>query len=146
MLTYRYSPAIEFTNRFCCDRHDNGFELVDFFPGKLQTENPTVFINLTAGMASRTRYRPVKEREPLKALLYAWRSREHQSDPLRGVRQISWILADADIETICKIPRTSLENIEQLKSLLGSSSDWLEEWGQKVVNEVCSFNANDTIV
>jgi ATP-dependent DNA helicase RecQ len=143
MLIYKHYPAIEFTNRFCCDRHDNGFELDDFFPGKLQVENPILFINLTAGTTLRARNRPVKEREPLKAILYAWRSREHRNDPLRGVRQISWILTDAEIEIICKTPRKSLENVDQLQTLLGARSDWMDEWGQKIVDEVCLFNANN---
>jgi hypothetical protein len=33
----------------------------------------------------------------------------------------------ADIEVICKTPRTSLTNINQLKILVGASSDWVPE-------------------
>jgi hypothetical protein len=136
---------MDFTTQFCCDRHDNGFDLADFFPGKIRTENSIQFVNQTAtAAASRPKYRPVKEREPLKAALYAWRSRAHQQDPLRGVRQISWILTDADIEIICKTPRTSLENMDQLKTLLGVSADWIVEWGQLVVDKVSLFNADNT--
>jgi hypothetical protein len=145
VLTCKYSPAIDFTNDFCCDRHDNGFDLAGFFPGKFSIENEILFINQTSN-ATRPKYRPVKEREPLKAMLYAWRSRAHQNDPLRGVRQISWILSDADIELICKTPRKNLKNVVHLKTLLGASSDWIHEWGQKIVEEVCLFNANDADV
>lgn len=60
----------------------------------------------------------------------------HQTDPLRGVRQISWILSDSEIELICKTPQTSLTNIEELRSRLDSSPDWVEEWGQKVLDEI----------
>jgi hypothetical protein len=88
----------------------------------------------------RAKYRPIKEREPLKAALYAWRSRAHQNDLLRGVRQISWILSDSGIELICKTPQTSLTNIKQLESLLDASSDWVEEWGRQVMDEICLFN------
>ena len=143
MLASKYPPAINFTNSFCCDRHDNGFDLVHFFPGKFLASDALVlsFVDQTVNATtSRPKYRPVKEREPLKATLYAWRSHSHQNDPLHGVRQISWILTDTDIEVICKTPRTSLANVDQLKTLLGASSDWVHEWGQKVLDEVCSFD------
>ena len=54
---------------------------------------------------------------------------------------MSWILTDGDIEMICKTPKTSLMNVNQLKTLLGVSSDWISEWGQKVMDEVCLFDA-----
>jgi hypothetical protein len=135
---------VDFTNRFCCDRHGDGFDLSDFFPGRFHTAETLVFIDKTVDAvtsSSRPKYCPVKEREPLKATLYAWQSREHRNDPLRGVRQISWILTDANIEVISKTPRTSLVNVDQLKTLLCASSDWAGEWGQKIVNEICLFDA-----
>jgi hypothetical protein len=136
------TSAVDFTSCFCCNKHDDNFCLADFFPGKFLTAETAVFVNQVANVSTqRAKYRPVNEREPLKAVLYAWRSLVHRHDPLRGVRQISWILSDADIELICKTPRTSLEKIEQLKSLLSASSDWVDEWGQKVVDEICAFNA-----
>ena len=73
-----------------------------------------------------------------------WRSRVHQNDPYRGVRQISWILTDADIESICKTTRKSLANVDQLKSLLGADSDWADEWGQQIIEEISSFDANES--
>lgn len=133
--------AVDFTNRFCCDRHSDGFDLADFFPGKFQTAETLVFVNQAVNAATlRPKYRPVKEHKPLKASLYAWRSRMHQNDPLRGVRQIAWILTDAEIDIICKTPQTSLANIDELKTLLGAGSDWVGEWGQKIIDEVSSFN------
>ena len=134
--------AVDFSNRFCCDRHGDGFDLSDHFPGKFHTAETLVFVDQVVNAAtSRPKYRLVKEREPLKATLYAWRSREHRNDPLRGVRQISWILADSDIELISKAPRTNLTNVDQIKTLLGASSDWVGEWGQKIVDEIRLFNA-----
>jgi len=50
---------------------------------------------------------------------------------------------DGDIEMICKTPKTSLMNVDQLKTLLGVSSDWISEWGQKVIDEVCLFDAKN---
>jgi hypothetical protein len=144
VLTSKYPSAVDFTNRFCCDRHDDGFDLAGFFPGRFLASEAFSFVDQTVNATTpRPKYRPVKEREPLKATLYAWRSKAHQNDPWRGVRQISWILTDADIDTICKTPRTSLLNIDQLKTLLGASSDWIHEWGQKVIEEVGSFNAKN---
>jgi hypothetical protein len=144
-LTCRSPPAVHFTNRFCCNKpeHDNGFRLADFFPGKFPTQETFVFVDQVVNASTpRAKYRPVKEREPLKAALYAWRSHAHQNDPLQGVRQIFWILSDSEIELISKTPRTSLTNIEQLRSLLDASSDWVEEWGQSVVDEIHSFNVS----
>ena len=137
--------AVDFTNHFCCDRHDNGFNLAVFFPGKSHTTGQLVFVDQSAKAAtSRPKYCPVKEREPLKASLYAWRSRVHQNDPYCGVRQILWILTDADIELICKTTRKSLVNVDQLKSLLGADSDWADEWGQQIIEEISSFDANES--
>jgi hypothetical protein len=133
---------VDYTNRFCCDRHGDDFDLSDIFPGKFHTAETLVFVDQVANAAtSRPKYRPVKEREPLKVRLYAWRSREHRNDPLRGVRQISWILSDADVDVISKTPRSNLTNVDQIKTLLGSSSDWIGEWGQKLLDEICSFRA-----
>lgn len=146
VLISKHSPAVDFTNWFCCDRHDNGFDLVKFFPGKFLASEALIFVDQNVNAATlRPKYRPVKEREPLKAILYAWRSLTHRNDPLRGVRQISWILTDANIEVICKTPRTSLTNIDQLKALLGASPDWIREWGQKVIDEVSSFDATKSM-
>lgn len=133
--------ALDFTNKFCCDRHSDGFNLADFFPGRSQAGESLVFVDQSVNAAtSRPKYRPVKEREPLNVILYAWRSRMHQNDPLRGVRQISWILTDADIDAICKTTRTSLGNVDQLKTLLGANSGWVQEWGQKIIDKVSRFN------
>jgi hypothetical protein len=107
------------------------------------TDEPFVFIKQEVNASiSRAKYRPVKEREPLKTALYAWRSRMHQDDPLRGVRQISWIISDSDIELICKTPQSSLSNVEQLKSQLDASSEWVDEWAQRLVDEIHTFNAS----
>jgi hypothetical protein len=134
--------ALKFTNRFCCDKHGDGFNLAVFFPGKFQTAETLIFIDQAVNAASsRPKYRPMKEREPLRAALYSWRAHTHENDPLRRVRQISWILANTEIEVICKAPRKSLANINQLKTLLDASSDWVDEWGQKIIDEICSFNA-----
>lgn len=133
---------MDFTNQFCCDRHGDGFNLSDNFPGKFHTAETLVFVDQVVNAAtSRPKYRPVKEREPLKAMLYGWRSREHRGDPLRGVRQISWILTDSDIEVISKTPRTKLTNVDHIKTLLCASSDWVDQWGQKIVDEIRSFDA-----
>ena len=139
--------AVDFTNDFCCNRHGDGFDLADFFPGKFKTEERLVFVDQVANAStSKPKYRPVKEREPLKARLYAWRSRVHQNDPLRGVRQISWILTDSDIEVISKTTQKGLANVDQLKSLLGADSDWADEWGQQIVDGLSSFDANKSSV
>ena len=133
---------MDFRNHFCCDRHGDGFNLSGFFPGKFNTSEPLVFVDQAVKVGtSKPIYCPVKEREPLKATLYAWRSHVHRDDPLRGVRQISWILTDTDIEVISKTPQTSLVNVDQLKTLLCVSSEWVGEWGQKIIDEICSFNA-----
>jgi hypothetical protein len=135
--------ALNFTNKFCCDKHSDGFNLADFFPGKFYTAETLVFIDQEVNAASsRPKYRPKKEREPLRAALYSWRAHTHENDPLCGVRQISWILTDTEIEVICKAPRKSVANVDQLKTLLDASSDWVDEWGQKIIDEICSFNAS----
>jgi hypothetical protein len=142
LLNCQSLSAIQFTNQFCCSKHDDSFHLADFFPGKFLTSAESfIFVKQEANVPTpRIKYRPVKERELLKALLYAWRSHAHRTDPLRGVRQISWILSDSDIELISKTPQTSLVNVEHLKSRLDVSSEWVEEWGQKVVDEIHAFN------
>jgi hypothetical protein len=124
--------ATSFTNQFCCDKHDNGFDLANFFPGRFQMAETFVFVDQAVNAASsRAKYCPKKEREPLKTTLYSWRAQAHQNDLLRGVRQVSWILSDTDIEAICKAPQKSLTNVDQLKTLLGASADWVDEWGHK---------------
>ena len=134
--------AVDFSNRFCCDRHSDGFDLSDNFPGKFHIAETLVFVDQAVNAATlRPKYHPVKEHEPLKAMLYAWQSCEHWNNPLRGVRQILWILTNSDIEVISKTSRTNLTNIDQIKTLLGASSDWVGEWGQKIVNEIYLFNA-----
>jgi hypothetical protein len=127
-------------NQFCCDKHDNGFDLADFFPGRFQTAETFEFVDQAVNAASsRPKYRPKKERKPLKTTFYSWRARAHQNDLLRGVQQVSWILSDTDIEAICKAPQKSLTNVDQLKTLL---ANWVDEWGHKIVDEVCSFNVS----
>ena len=70
----------------------------------------------------------------------------HQNDPLCGVQQIAWILTDCNIEVISKTTQKGLANIDQLKSLLGADSDWADEWGQQIVDELSSFDANKSSV
>ena len=75
MLTSKYPPAINFTNSFCCDVYNNGFDLVHFFLGKFLASNALVllFVDQTVNLTTlRPKYQPVKEHKPLKATLYAW--------------------------------------------------------------------------
>ena len=129
--------AVDFINCFCCNRHNDDFNLADYFPGTLDTTDTFVFIDQAISMATpRPKFHPVKECEPLRANLYAWRSCTHQNDPLRGMRQITWIFTNLEIDMISKVPRMGLANVDQLKSLLGSTLDWVSECGQKIVDEV----------
>lgn len=78
--------VVDFMNHFCCDRHNDDFNLADYFPGTLDTTDVFVFIDQAMSVATpRPKFHPVKEREPLRANLYAWRSCMHRNDPLRGV-------------------------------------------------------------
>jgi hypothetical protein len=65
--------ALNFTNKFCCNKHSDGFNLADFFPGKFYTTESLIFIDQEVNAASsRPKYRLKKEREPLRAALYSW--------------------------------------------------------------------------
>jgi hypothetical protein len=131
-------------NRFCCPNHpDTGFDLTQFFPGMFLMSQNFTFVEQVIDISSTTRrkYRPKKEREPLKAVLYAWRSHAHNSDRYRAVRQISWILTDAEIDLISKTVKTKLKTIHDLATLLDAREDWVSEWGAQVMGKIQSFDS-----
>ena len=76
------TTATSSMNRFCCSNHsDTGFDLTQLFPGMfLMAQNFTFIEQVVHTSTTRQKYQPVKERESLKALLYAFHSRTHHTD------------------------------------------------------------------
>jgi hypothetical protein len=128
--------ALDFVTQFCCDRHNDGFELCSFFPGE-------VFTGLELGEKKATRRREkkriVKHRAALENLLRTWRSEAHQNDPLRTLRSVTWIIDDDKIKTLAALLPSKLQNPLDITQALEETEEWSNEWAQAIFNVICSF-------
>jgi hypothetical protein len=63
-----FLPALDFTTDFCCDNHNNGFDLTKYFPGSI-----TPLPKLPSEKKKQSKYCPMDQRAGVASQLTTWR-------------------------------------------------------------------------
>ncbi|KAK0458767.1 uncharacterized protein EV420DRAFT_1642489 [Desarmillaria tabescens] len=93
--------ALHYSGPFCCDRHNDAFNLQNFLPGPIY--NPQSSEASSKRKPNREKYRlPKAHRIILQRRLEDWRRTEHEADALKSVRPRYFILSDSHIVTLAK--------------------------------------------
>jgi hypothetical protein len=138
-----FSLALKFTTRFCCDRHENGFDLADFLPGSIYTQEAFDMEHTQPKpTAKRNKYRPVKDREEVTLQLRFWRRKEHTQHPLKAVFPEWRILTDKDIDAITLLKPSNMTSVDDLIQCLPHhpTNEWVATWGHKLFNFMSDLN------
>ncbi|KAJ7744501.1 P-loop containing nucleoside triphosphate hydrolase protein [Mycena maculata] len=91
------STAITYSGRWCCDNHDDDFDISAFLPGPLPQPETSDSDAAPKRRRRRRRYRPVPLRQPLMSALEEWRQQVHASDPVAKDFPQSYILDSQSI-------------------------------------------------
>ncbi|KAF8169076.1 P-loop containing nucleoside triphosphate hydrolase protein, partial [Pholiota molesta] len=104
--------ALEYLHRFCCDRHNNGFNLQEFLPGKIfMNESPA---EETKAPRVVTTYRPKTDRAALEKKVIEWMDFQAVNDP--GKRPAA--IVDA----------------------LDETDEWKQRWSQQLYDLIFEFD------
>ncbi|EEB92632.1 hypothetical protein MPER_08829 [Moniliophthora perniciosa FA553] len=105
--------ALFYNGSHCCDRHDDGFNLQTWIPGKILTRVPEAQVEATK-TTERNKYRmPTTDRPILEQKLLDWRE---------------------------QLPE-KLKTPDELQQLVVRSAEWKSEWAQTIINVVTEFDA-----
>jgi hypothetical protein len=91
------------------------------------------------------KYRPPKQRPVLDFRLIEWLKLEHFSDPLRAVRPPHFILSQTQCLTLTRANPKEIKSPSDITSLLNESSEWADEWSNKIFNVMNSYD-NDLAI
>ncbi|PBK80023.1 hypothetical protein ARMGADRAFT_950092, partial [Armillaria gallica] len=107
-----YLKRLDFTGPFCCDRHNNGFDLQNFLPGPLLRSSPTA---APAPLSGQKRPQPDVPNRSTKA------------QKLLCLARVAPSLITAPLS---------------LLSILEETTDWMDEWGKKLYDVIFDFNCH----
>jgi hypothetical protein len=110
--------------------------LEDYLPGYL-------FRGAISAIASETkppnRYRPTWERHGLDIRLIAWIEHEMSLDPYSAFRAPYDILSRAQRDMLVRTQFSLISSASTVTKILGETSEWDEEWAEKVYNIICDY-------
>jgi hypothetical protein len=123
--------ATVYVTCFCCDRHDDDFDLQSFFPGPVLTGQESV-AKPKKPKKPHVKRRQMQERPALETILAIWWSQSHKSDPLNAIMPASWIMDDTQITTLSAVHPSLLSSAADVTQVLGKSTDWLEKYSEQI--------------
>ncbi|KAJ7598193.1 P-loop containing nucleoside triphosphate hydrolase protein [Mycena floridula] len=134
------SEALTFANKFCCDSHDNGFDLRDFLPGPLSVDSPLVSSEDEAPEPVSAPKRPVKQKKELKTLIQIWLSSASVGDSYHFARPRYLILMESQIAALLIPPAGELTTVQDLTRLLDQSDDWESMWAASLLQVIVGYD------
>ncbi|KAJ7576555.1 P-loop containing nucleoside triphosphate hydrolase protein [Mycena floridula] len=132
--------ALTFANKFCCDGHDNGFDLRDFLPGPLSVDSPPVSSEDEAPEPVSAPKRPVKQKKELKTLIQIWLSSASVGDRYHFARPRYLILMESQIAALLIPPAGELTTVQDLTRLLDQSDDWESMWAASLLQVIVGYD------
>lgn len=121
---------------FCCDQHNDGFNLQAYLPSNLFTQEITI-ITVDPRTQTQNTYRPPGERHALDEKLIAWINTEVSQDEL--CRAPYDILSDANREKLVKATFNSINSMAAISQLLSETAEWEDEWAHKIHKQIVEF-------
>jgi hypothetical protein len=120
-----HNLALDFVTSYCCNRCES-FDFSCFFLGDVYTGNEPKAMKVPKAAALKNR--PMKQRGPLQILLRLWRTKAHNSDPLRAIRRLTWIIDDEKIKKLSIVLPSRIRIPSDIAKFLGETQDWSVEW------------------
>ncbi|PBK86377.1 hypothetical protein ARMGADRAFT_1035563 [Armillaria gallica] len=124
--------CLDYSGKYCCDSHDNGFKLEDFLPSPLHTAPASD--NSASGKEKKQNASPEipnqssAMQKSLVAELLQWHQQQHRRDPLRAVRPEHDIITTKNITQLSCVGLLSLNSVDLVVEILAETKDWAEEW------------------
>ncbi|KAF8124050.1 P-loop containing nucleoside triphosphate hydrolase protein [Boletus edulis] len=132
--------ALSYSARWCCDRHNNSFNLQSFFHGEVHTSDAEVSAAGTTMKRKRTQLRAMAERQSLLDTLVSWRERAHAEDPYRGVWPAARLLNNNGLELLSKTHPNDITSPSDLVALLQESDEWGSEYSTEIFAIIKQFD------
>lgn len=121
----------EFTSTFCCDRHDNSFDLQAFLPGTIyKLEASTGEKQKVVSSGTSAKLRPKADRISLDDKIIQWLKDKVAQDP--SGRPYYHILSDSQKKTLIRIPSKDLQSPANIIQVLDESEEWGALWAGKL--------------
>lgn len=131
--------AMKFTAPYCCDAHDNGFNLQDFLPGPLWTADSA---SLDSHLAKSTQpSRPSKQKKELTRKLHDWLFHTHNTNLFAFAQPMYTILADSQIKALVRPPAGTFTWIEEITAALDQGPEWETQWASKILGVITEFDS-----
>ncbi|KAF8119145.1 P-loop containing nucleoside triphosphate hydrolase protein [Boletus edulis] len=131
--------ALSYSAQWCCDRHNDGFNILSFFHGDVRTSDAAE-VSAAATKRKRTQLRATAERQQLLDALVSWREQAHAQDPYRGVWPIARLLSKNGLELLSKTHPNDTTSPSDLVALLQESDEWGSEYGSKAFAIIQEFD------
>lgn len=132
--------ALEFTSPWCCDQHDNRFDIQQFLLRPLHTGNEPA---PPKTKHKHTQNHPVKDRDAPAKCLYSWHRLAHSNDRLCAIRPPTFLLDDLSIKTLIKIHLDHIQSSANIISTLNETEEWRQEWAAKILQVILDYDAGD---
>ncbi|KAJ7918244.1 P-loop containing nucleoside triphosphate hydrolase protein [Mycena leptocephala] len=124
--------AHDWSGKWCCDNHADGFDVTEYLVGELLTEGqesqPEVKVK-----KPRRKYRPVAKRQPIIDELKEWCTSTHSKDPVARNFPISYILDDSSMALLAREPPRSFRIPSEITTFLEETPEWHSRYALDVV-------------
>jgi hypothetical protein len=122
--------AVKYTSAFCCDRHDDGFNLQLFLPGALYKTTGEKRKADSQADGTSAKPRPKADRIILDNKIINWLKGEIAQDPLN--RPYYHILSDDQRKTLVRISSKDLQSSSTITEALEETEEWGTQWAGKL--------------
>lgn len=113
-----------------------------FLPRALFISDPPLPPDVEKVKKTRNVYRPTAERPFLEFRVVKWLEHEHSIDPLRSVRPPHLILSQQQQGTLIRTHPNKIKNEEDIRLILGESTEWANEWASKIYQVIKQFEGD----
>ncbi|KAJ7129944.1 hypothetical protein C8R46DRAFT_925038 [Mycena filopes] len=137
------SQALDFTTKWCCDNHDDGFDLAFYLPSlRPQLSDDSDSELEQPPKRPRKRYRTVALREPLVSELEEWRQKVHTSDPVAKDFPIGYILDDKAISLLARELPGAFRIPADITAFLEETPEWHSLYALDVLGTIRLHDAD----
>ncbi|THV02963.1 P-loop containing nucleoside triphosphate hydrolase protein [Dendrothele bispora CBS 962.96] len=135
--------ALEYSTPFCCDAHENGFDLESFLPSKLYTPLSTMDTDTDTIKTQKTKRCSTATQDALTKRLESWRINMHNGDMYAAVRPIYYILPDSHIKLLVAQLPHSIRSGYNVTYLLEQTYEWGKLWADKIYRVIARFDQEE---
>jgi hypothetical protein len=134
-ITKYIALATDYTTPFCCDRHNNGFNIEEYLPSKLY-QGPSAVEAKEPSQAAKLRAKA--ERERLEDKVIDWVYAQAASD--LDNRPTYEILSPEKTKILLRMEPKDITSARAIMEAIDETEEWLEEYGQSLFRLVFEFD------